>query len=55
MKSIKIGKSKFTSDDLLPQKSEIIFLSFEMMLDKSILSFDTCSNNALTCVPTNGH
>ena len=45
MKSIKIGKSKFTSDDLLPQKREIIFLSFGMILDMSILLFISCSNN----------
>ena len=45
IKSIRIGKSKFTSDDLLPEKSEIIFLSFDMMLDKSILLFVSYSNN----------
>ena len=36
IKSIKIGKSKFTSDDLLPQKREIISLSLDIMLDKSL-------------------
>ena len=30
MKSIKIGKSKLTSDDLLPEKREIIFLSSDI-------------------------
>src|SRR6056300_588250 len=45
--SIKIGKSKFTSESLLPQKREIIFLLFGIMLDKSILLLDSCSSKGL--------
>ena len=42
IKSIKIGKSKFTRGSTTT-KREIIFLSFDMMLDRSILSFDSSS------------
>jgi hypothetical protein len=44
IKSIKTGKSKFTSEDLLPQKREIIFLLFEIISDKSILFLVSTSN-----------
>ena len=30
IKSIKIGKRTFTSEDLLPEKRDIIFLLFEL-------------------------
>jgi hypothetical protein len=44
IKSIKIGKSIFTSENLLPQKREIIFLLFEIISDKSILFLVSISN-----------
>ena len=44
-KSVKIGNNKFTSEDLLPQNSEIIFFSFVIIFDKSILLIVLCSNN----------
>ena len=37
--------SKFISDNLLPAKTEIIFLLFDMIFDKSILLFISCSIN----------
>ena len=39
-----MGKRIFTSEDLLPQQREIIFLSFEIILDKSILFLISISN-----------
>tara|TARA_B110000238_G_scaffold136919_1_gene147550 strand:- start:250 stop:375 length:126 start_codon:yes stop_codon:yes gene_type:complete len=39
-----MGKSKFISEDLLPEKSEIIFLSIGIMFVKSVLFLVSCSN-----------